>query len=848
MAYPILAPNSTWFAPTVSTVTRSMITEIEITDSYTPDSSVTVVDSWDASEAKDGSITCYVIGTKLIIAGNGSGKIAANEDSYQLFTYCEADWSAYDLPSEVEQILGLNILDTSNVRIFKEMFYSLSKISSLDLSCFDTSSATDLNGMFKSCNSLTSLNISTWHTGKVITTESMFNNCKMLEYVDGLDEFDTSNVTNMSRMFSYSKVTNFQNLDTSKVENMSYMFMEYQRESLVFPAWNLSNAINFEACFSGGVYGGVVKHLDLSNFAYKNSINASNLFRSAKTVETIILPKNFGRHMTSFRQLFSDCPKLKSINTDAIDLSNVSDISFMFYGCSSLKEIDVSNWDVSKITNFDHFAAHANLKRKGIENWNTSSATNMNALFHNCAEEELDLSGWDVSKVQFFCQMFENSPNLKRIKGLENWDTSSGLGFDEMFERCYKLEEVDLSAFNTTKAKNNVSASTNGHKTATMYNMFKDCRNLKKVTVGTNFSINGDGTNTTAANKLILPTPSADYITGADGMWYNVIGESFVPNGAKDKTAETYYASYDIVTHLDVLLKNGNLIDVAKAIREKTGNVDRLSPSAMATAIAGIQAGGGDAIKAFAKNPAGSHILVKNLVGLPDTFAEDYEYTNTQAQISVSFYFGNEGDTLIAAFVVRQQNKPTIPDGWEEIAFVPYAASSTTYQSLLVLKRVTTASEAKTSGTVQVEITQGQRAYVLVLNLGDTKLNESEIYEVYDGEIETISIPLFEHTLIICSSEITASHMSGTSSNYSWDEKEVYFDASIKPLYNDGSTFGGRLAAFFVPYKTHQTKDNANFDIITNSSGAGTSTTVSCCALGLALGKTTRYACNLAFE
>ena len=34
MAYPILAPNSTWFAPTVSTVTRSMITEIEIMDSF----------------------------------------------------------------------------------------------------------------------------------------------------------------------------------------------------------------------------------------------------------------------------------------------------------------------------------------------------------------------------------------------------------------------------------------------------------------------------------------------------------------------------------------------------------------------------------------------------------------------------------------------------------------------------------------------------------------------------------------------------------------------------------------------------------------------------------------------
>ena len=59
MAYPILAPRATWFTPNDTAITRSIITEIEIMDSYTPDDSVTVRDSWDASEAKDGSVTCY---------------------------------------------------------------------------------------------------------------------------------------------------------------------------------------------------------------------------------------------------------------------------------------------------------------------------------------------------------------------------------------------------------------------------------------------------------------------------------------------------------------------------------------------------------------------------------------------------------------------------------------------------------------------------------------------------------------------------------------------------------------------------------------------------------------------
>lgn len=51
MAYPILAPQQTWFAPTVASVTKTIITGIDIKDSYTPEAEVTVVDSWDASAA-----------------------------------------------------------------------------------------------------------------------------------------------------------------------------------------------------------------------------------------------------------------------------------------------------------------------------------------------------------------------------------------------------------------------------------------------------------------------------------------------------------------------------------------------------------------------------------------------------------------------------------------------------------------------------------------------------------------------------------------------------------------------------------------------------------------------------
>lgn len=583
MAYPILAAKISWWAPTVSTVTQASVTEIEIMDSYTPDSSVTVVDSWDASAAKDGSITCYVIGTKLIIAGNGSGKIAANEDSHgAMFDFRSAVTissidlldvsSAADMRMMFAYNYALTSLDlsgwnVSKVKNMRRMFFmpgGNSALSTLEISNWDVSQVTDMNGLFTGCTSITSLDLSSWNVSNVTDMANMFAVCNSLASVGDLSNWNVSSVTNMSGMcqqcISLISIGDLSNWNVSNVTNMEYMFLNNKKTTSLG---------------------------DLSNWNVSNVVNTLQMFCGCEALASIGNISNWNTSkITSMSNMFSGCSKLTNIgDLSNWDTSNVTDMSFMFWSASSIKEINVSKWNVSKVANFDHFAAHAGLRRKGIENWKTTSATNMNAVFHNCAEEELDLSGWDVSKVQFFCQMFENSPNLKRIKGLEKWNTSAGLGFDGMFERCSKLEELDLSSFDTSKAKNGVDGSTNGHKTATLNNMFLSCNNLKKVKVGPKFSINGNGSNTTAANKAILPTPSTDYIEGADGMWYAFNGEPHAPNAIKDKTAETYFASYALCADQDIIVKNGSMIEAAKAIREKNGTTDHYTPAQFGAAI-----------------------------------------------------------------------------------------------------------------------------------------------------------------------------------------------------------------------------------------------------------------------
>ena len=64
----------------------------------------------------------------------------------------------------------------------------------------NTSEVTNMGSMFANCVALSSIDLSHFNTAKVTDMESMFQNCTGLTTLD-LSNFDTSNVTNMIKMF-----------------------------------------------------------------------------------------------------------------------------------------------------------------------------------------------------------------------------------------------------------------------------------------------------------------------------------------------------------------------------------------------------------------------------------------------------------------------------------------------------------------------------------------------------------------------------------------------------------------------------------------------------------------------
>ena len=98
--------------------------------------------------------------------------------------------------------------------------------------------------------------------------------------------------------------------------------------------------------------------------------------------------------------------------------SKVTDMSYMFNGCTTLTSLDVSSFDTSNVTNmYGMFKGCSGLTTLDLSSFNTSNVTNMSGMFNTCSNlTTLDLSGWDMSKVTSISGMFNGCTSLTTIR------------------------------------------------------------------------------------------------------------------------------------------------------------------------------------------------------------------------------------------------------------------------------------------------------------------------------------------------------------------------------------------------------------------------------------------------
>ena len=341
---------------------------------------------------------------------------------------CMTNWFA--LAGNLTEIRHLDRLNTSNVTEMANMFYSSTRLTSLDLSNFDTSNVTNMTGMFFNCAQLTSLDLRSFDTSKVWNLSDMFYDCVNLQSLD-LSTFDLSSASMVQRMFLNCRSLTSLKLPTTTNPNLQQ-------------AWSM-----FKGCSS-------LTTLDLSHFDTSSAIEMGTMFQDCSSLQTINLSNFDTSNNTGFRYMFAGCSSLQNLDLSGFDTSKASDMHGMFEGCSSLTTLDLSNFDLSGINHsyglmamFRNCTSLTSVNIQGIIDNNCVSN-----MFEGCTSlDTLDLSRFNTTNCWDASLMFQGCTSLTDITFPQSVVIRQA---ESMFRDCTALRTLDLSSF-VVKEENNSS-------------------------------------------------------------------------------------------------------------------------------------------------------------------------------------------------------------------------------------------------------------------------------------------------------------------------------------------------------------------------------------------------------
>jgi len=119
------------------------------------------------------------------------------------------------------------------------------------------------------------------------------------------------------------------------------------------------------------------------------------------------------------------------------DTSSVTSIEGMFLYTGAFNQ-PLNNWDTSSVTRMGNAFAYTEAFNQPLDQWDTSQVTDMMQMFMGAKKFSQDLNGWNVSKVEKFPNMFAYSV----FNGhLDEWNTSSALDMSSMFYKATQFNQ-----------------------------------------------------------------------------------------------------------------------------------------------------------------------------------------------------------------------------------------------------------------------------------------------------------------------------------------------------------------------------------------------------------------------
>ena len=403
-----------------------------------------------------------------------------------------------------------------------QSFYKLKQIEGIEN--LNTENVTNMFTMFFDCRNLAELDVTHFNTANVKNMYRMFSRCLGLTSLD-VTNFNTANVTDMSYMFQACSgltsldVTNF---NTVNVTDMSSMFASCNKLKGIY----VSDKFVTDAVTSS------------SNMFYKSSSLSGDIDWTSDNATDKTYAKTDGGYFRD--KAYDNRPWVKyadgtltflygykkTLGENGYELNSGTHLPAWYGKSGNITKavFDASFANARPTSCCMWFQDFKNLTQiEGIENLNTTNVTNMTSMFYGCSQlTSLDVTHFNTEKVTNMDQMFTDCRCLTSLD-VTNFNTANVTNMSYMFYGCSQLTSLDVTHFNTA----NVFA---------MISMFSGCSSLTSL----------DVTHLNTANVLAMNDMFSDCssLTSLDVSHFNTKNVEYIMNIFKGCSAlTTIYAS-----------------------------------------------------------------------------------------------------------------------------------------------------------------------------------------------------------------------------------------------------------------------------------------------------------------
>ena len=398
------------------------------------------------------------------------------QDSSEGYYYCPANLEFYD---------NTNFMNINSVLCWKEPEPDTDsdtehdtdsephprEIHHISYRGWNSHRLTNLSHAFDGCIHTNTIDLSGWDTSNVTDMSFMFNGTEHIDFLIGVDAFNTSNVVYMDYMFCKCGESNYEgylynqhavycgisDVDTdSDTETPNY-------EVLDISNWDTHNLTSMDYMFASSGLQIPYRYFDTSN--------VTSMSHTLERVRYVQYDVDAGEDITGAK-LSWDTSKVTDMSHMFFDVqdcrfdlsrmntSSVTNMSWMFFSVeNSINFSTIKRFDVRNVTNFQDMFGGVDGSRTSaptsdphayewidVSNWVTSSATNMDSMFYSCAAFIIGVENFDTSHVTNFSSMFHGAyvPSPLSAQNVDeydlihidlgDWDVSSGSDFRSMFE------------------------------------------------------------------------------------------------------------------------------------------------------------------------------------------------------------------------------------------------------------------------------------------------------------------------------------------------------------------------------------------------------------------------------